>query len=699
MTRTDALTSPLLETTAAIGVALTLWAGLSRIVAMDAAQFLALYSALLGTLDPFRKLGDVGNRIGISGAAADRLFALLDRRARDRATRPDATPLPSGRGAVRFEDVRFSYPDGREALSGVTFDVEPGTVVAIVGPSGAGKSTHARPRAAAARPVVGVRADRGRRPAARDARVGARRLRHPPPATGPLRRHDRGQRRARPPRRVGARTSRSRPVGPTRTTSSRRSPTATRRGSARAGPGFRAASASDSRSRARSSPTRASCSSTSRRARSTARARTRCALALAAFLPGRTVMVVAHRPGTVERSDRVLVLRGGTRRGIRASRGGRDEERALPPLDGRGPAGRGSRRRFRRRDRRPRAPRSALNGGPRGADAGDDPHGATRRATAPAPSVVECPEFRRPPAMRPPAATAVKTVSLVAVHMDLGAGRRGVDMGPSAIRIAGIAERLTRLGLRRAGTRRRVRPRARGVPRRRVPRQVPPRDRVLLRRAAGQDPRDAGRRARSPSCSEATTRSRSAPSPRRRSTIARRGLPVGVVWIDAHADMNTPGVEPLGEHPRHAARGLPRAGREGADLDRGRPGGARSAARGAPRRARPRRRGASHRQAVGRALLHDVGDRRARHRGVPRRGVRPRDRRDGGRPPLVRPRRRRPAVRAGRRHAGPRRAHLPRGASRLREGRPHGQAPRHGPRRIESRSSTRATARPGSPSS
>ena len=32
--------------------------------------------------------------------------------------------------------------------------------------------------------------------------------------------------------------------------------------------------------------------------------------------------------------------------------------------------------------------------------------------------------------------------------MDLGAGRRGVDMGPSAIRVAGLSERLERLGLR-----------------------------------------------------------------------------------------------------------------------------------------------------------------------------------------------------------------------------------------------------------
>ena len=44
--------------------------------------------------------------------------------------------------------------------------------------------------------------------------------------------------------------------------------------------------------------------------------------------------------------------------------------------------------------------------------------------------------------------TTQKTVRLVGVPMDLGAGRRGVDMGPSAIRIAGVSQGLRQLGLR-----------------------------------------------------------------------------------------------------------------------------------------------------------------------------------------------------------------------------------------------------------
>lgn len=39
-----------------------------------------------------------------------------------------------------------------------------------------------------------------------------------------------------------------------------------------------------------------------------------------------------------------------------------------------------------------------------------------------------------------------RNVAIIGVPMDLGAGRRGVDMGPSAIRYAGVAEYLMRLG-------------------------------------------------------------------------------------------------------------------------------------------------------------------------------------------------------------------------------------------------------------
>ena len=46
--------------------------------------------------------------------------------------------------AVRFENVRFSYPSGVEALHGVSFEVPTGQRLAIVGQNGAGKTTLVR---------------------------------------------------------------------------------------------------------------------------------------------------------------------------------------------------------------------------------------------------------------------------------------------------------------------------------------------------------------------------------------------------------------------------------------------------------------------------------------------------------------------------------------------------------------------------
>src|SRR6188768_1407001 len=40
-----------------------------------------------------------------------------------------------------------------------------------------------------------------------------------------------------------------------------------------------------------------------------------------------------------------------------------------------------------------------------------------------------------------------RSAHIIGVSLDLGGNRRGVDMGPSAFRIAGLAERLTGLGI------------------------------------------------------------------------------------------------------------------------------------------------------------------------------------------------------------------------------------------------------------
>ena len=47
----------------------------------------------------------------------------------------------AGPPALELADVRYAYPDGHEALCGISLRVEPGERVAGLGPNGAGKST------------------------------------------------------------------------------------------------------------------------------------------------------------------------------------------------------------------------------------------------------------------------------------------------------------------------------------------------------------------------------------------------------------------------------------------------------------------------------------------------------------------------------------------------------------------------------
>lgn len=49
--------------------------------------------------------------------------------------------LPTVKGDVRFNEVRFAYEPEKTVLHGISFHAEPGTVTALVGSSGSGKST------------------------------------------------------------------------------------------------------------------------------------------------------------------------------------------------------------------------------------------------------------------------------------------------------------------------------------------------------------------------------------------------------------------------------------------------------------------------------------------------------------------------------------------------------------------------------
>lgn len=73
-------------------------------------------------------------------ASAERVFELLDADELVPEAEVPAT-LPTPRGHVLFEHVRFGYRPGQPLLEDVNLEARPGQTVAIVGPTGAGKTT------------------------------------------------------------------------------------------------------------------------------------------------------------------------------------------------------------------------------------------------------------------------------------------------------------------------------------------------------------------------------------------------------------------------------------------------------------------------------------------------------------------------------------------------------------------------------
>ncbi|MFG1345579.1 thiol reductant ABC exporter subunit CydD [Xanthobacter autotrophicus DSM 431] len=89
---------------------------------------------------PLRAMGTAYHARMEAIGAAERLLALADLPGLAEPGGTRAVPHPKAI-ALRFEDVCLAYPDGRQALAGVTLDVPAGARVALVGASGAGKSS------------------------------------------------------------------------------------------------------------------------------------------------------------------------------------------------------------------------------------------------------------------------------------------------------------------------------------------------------------------------------------------------------------------------------------------------------------------------------------------------------------------------------------------------------------------------------
>ncbi|MFN8016606.1 MAG: ABC transporter ATP-binding protein [Acidimicrobiales bacterium] len=134
--------NPLIRMAVMVGFTMTLLVG-GR-MALEGQMQIGVFSMLVymtqRLLWPLTALGEILDLYQRAMASCRRIFGLLET---EPTILPGTATLPQPvRGAIAFDDVRFSYgPELPEVLKGLTIDVPAGETHAIVGATGSGKST------------------------------------------------------------------------------------------------------------------------------------------------------------------------------------------------------------------------------------------------------------------------------------------------------------------------------------------------------------------------------------------------------------------------------------------------------------------------------------------------------------------------------------------------------------------------------
>lgn len=110
--------------------------GLSTGGAIQVGVLYAFISYLGRMIEPLIEMTNQLNQLQQAMVAGERVFTLQDEA---RESTRGASPLLAGR--VSFQGVNFSYDGEQPVLQGVSFEVAPGQMLALVGHTGSGKST------------------------------------------------------------------------------------------------------------------------------------------------------------------------------------------------------------------------------------------------------------------------------------------------------------------------------------------------------------------------------------------------------------------------------------------------------------------------------------------------------------------------------------------------------------------------------
>jgi len=141
-TRLQSLNAPLMDLIANLGTVFIIWYGGHLVIngQLTLGELVSFSTYLAQLIQPVRRLGQIIPALAIAAAAGERIFEILDAESEVRDA-PDAIPLPPVRGAVKFDHVSFAYFRRHRILTDISFETQPGQVIALLGATGSGKST------------------------------------------------------------------------------------------------------------------------------------------------------------------------------------------------------------------------------------------------------------------------------------------------------------------------------------------------------------------------------------------------------------------------------------------------------------------------------------------------------------------------------------------------------------------------------